>query len=1450
MGELLAVSSGIAGLLSLAIDVGELSSRYINSAKHARTDGRMYLAELQDLDIIFHQLEQHINTWPSISGNPPVEFTAFKKLGFQDCSTRLAGIKKSLEPFQGRSSLGRRLAWPFKEPDTRKVIEDLQRYRGMLNDALSREATSKLLSGTKRAADASEESLQELREVKRQQLTATDAMRRHAADSGEMRNGINELQTRTALLQQASEALGEEQTYASKRAFLDWLSVLDASIMHNSSRKSHVAGTGQWFLGSARFITWQSSASQLLWLHGGPGTGKTVLVSTVLHHMLQTLDDPILTAFWYFDFNDCRTLTLEAFVRAILRQIAASTDSIPLELRKGHQQYSDRCQQPGTGDLLEMFRILMTRHSRLNIVVDALDECVERMEVIDLLGQLLDRYSNGLRVLLTSRRIPDIETRLEQIDAAQFSTFELGKELTAADIDAYIRSRLATDPGLRRRTADDKSLIQRELSAGANGMFKWVECQVRSLAECRTSGALKKSLRSLPPTLRASYLRTVEEMTETDRELLMSSFKFLMFAQRSLSLEELAEAAVLTPNRCLDEDSRLFEARIILNTASGLLKEQPSNRLGYPNQMDVKLAHFSVQEWLYSALLSDQPFLSSRKEKLAQSWISEDHVHRDIALMCVGYLQACQQDIKSNAFELYPFIAYAGRYWTFHASRAFQALPDDCSELTKQVVQLLDSSAPAYLTWLKVWLPDEPFGNLFSGYRKLSTKGVRGPLYYACRFGFDAVLKCLLTSDRAFTNVDWEDCFARAWADENISILHLLGTRRPLLWTSLPMPLRDCANHVVAKHLKTLLQDPDGDEAVSRDLKSQALYIFAMLWSANLNMTQSELGNGTMPAEQPLPFAEDRKGSMPLVLPDVIIKIISGLQNFRDALSITADFCTPIYGLFLYAIHVGGLSTLCTILVSDSDLQHDTPCNIRIRQWLLQQSIKEGLPLFVELSIKHGADPCPTVNEDGLELSPLYLAFLANHMAGFQRRNVQKALLRSGVNLSTTRSFHCDSLNEGNMLQHAVLLSEGSSPLYSCIAPLYTDSQAWYAVHDLLESGLTPNDMTEVWQGLWSNACHFAIVRSRIELAQILIDDDHTSVDATLRSTCAASAIFEQTTLLDLAVLQGLSPIVEQLLAKGARVDSKSRIAALHVCSTKGDLEIGVKLLMAGANVDQNGKHGTCLYQAQHEGQWQMATLLRLFGAKAIPTVAAVVADDEQAFFDRCLQLNNTDLSDNHRDSIVTNPQEQEQEQEDQARGRSAPDTTISTQQMSRSQSEYRRSHQRRILRQRASSAPPCIPAAASHSATGLDAERVCCERNMDSQSQSYPPMEAESHLSTKLSTDDSDYLHARPTGHDAADDDDQIAAGSDSDSDASSQPEPQLRFADVFLSSIDPTPSIDMYWPTPEAPFASTASQNNDARAQLLAVPQPPPLLLESSMPADLRKECAAAAEVLCGGR
>ena len=60
---------------------------------------------------------------------------------------------------------------------------------------------------------------------------------------------------------------------------LNWVSDVPFGKHHNEARTKVLKGTGLWLLQNPVFEEWEgSSASQMMWLHGMPGCGKTCLV--------------------------------------------------------------------------------------------------------------------------------------------------------------------------------------------------------------------------------------------------------------------------------------------------------------------------------------------------------------------------------------------------------------------------------------------------------------------------------------------------------------------------------------------------------------------------------------------------------------------------------------------------------------------------------------------------------------------------------------------------------------------------------------------------------------------------------------------------------------------------------------------------------------------------------------------------------------------------------------------------------------------------------------------------------------------------------------------------------------------------------------------------------------------------------------------------------------------
>jgi hypothetical protein len=105
------------------------------------------------------------------------------------------------------------------------------------------------------------------------------------------------------------------------------------------------------------------------------------------------------------------------------------------------------------------------------IVLDALDECAQRAELMEMLETMAGWKLSNLHLLVTSRRERDIESTLEEFVDDQ-SRIGLQSALVDKDIQRYIRQRLATDKTLQKWRKDDvRQEIESVLRDGANGMY-------------------------------------------------------------------------------------------------------------------------------------------------------------------------------------------------------------------------------------------------------------------------------------------------------------------------------------------------------------------------------------------------------------------------------------------------------------------------------------------------------------------------------------------------------------------------------------------------------------------------------------------------------------------------------------------------------------------------------------------------------------------------------------------------------------------------------------------------------------------------------------------------------------------------------------------------------------------------------------------------------------------
>jgi len=252
----------------------------------------------------------------------------------------------------------------------------------------------------------------------------------------------------------------------------DWLSPPDASFDHNKALQQRHEGTGQWFLCSNVFAEFKYDKVPFLWLHGIPGCGKTILSSSIVEDLRQESPGTASALlYFYFDFNDVAKQTLDGALRCLIWQQACRTTKLQGVLRQLYVSHNNGRDQPSTQMLCKNLQDMLLGAGRTILVLDALDECTTRPELLRWLDRLFGMSGQKPQMILTSRKEYDIANAIDSwvADDAKVVLQPLDVD---EDIRSYIRAVIRTEPQFDRWQARPK--IRDDIEAGimakANGM--------------------------------------------------------------------------------------------------------------------------------------------------------------------------------------------------------------------------------------------------------------------------------------------------------------------------------------------------------------------------------------------------------------------------------------------------------------------------------------------------------------------------------------------------------------------------------------------------------------------------------------------------------------------------------------------------------------------------------------------------------------------------------------------------------------------------------------------------------------------------------------------------------------------------------------------------------------------------------------------------------------------
>jgi hypothetical protein len=132
-----------------------------------------------------------------------------------------------------------------------------------------------------------------------------------------------------------------------------------------------------------------------------------------------------------------------------------------------HASYQNGQQQPKLDNLLEIIRQMLQTSQNCYIILDALDECKQREDLLLLIEDIIQWKLGNLHFLATSRAERDISDSLEPLVTRKIC---IQSALVNADIQVYIQQRLLSDRDLKKWPANVKAEIETALLKGADGM--------------------------------------------------------------------------------------------------------------------------------------------------------------------------------------------------------------------------------------------------------------------------------------------------------------------------------------------------------------------------------------------------------------------------------------------------------------------------------------------------------------------------------------------------------------------------------------------------------------------------------------------------------------------------------------------------------------------------------------------------------------------------------------------------------------------------------------------------------------------------------------------------------------------------------------------------------------------------------------------------------------------
>ncbi|KAK1764260.1 YVTN repeat-like/Quino protein amine dehydrogenase [Phialemonium atrogriseum] len=474
----------------------------------------------------------------------------------------------------------------------------------------------------------------------------------------------------------------------SKSTFEQLLSVPESPERDYSVfRDRWTPGTCSWILDHPAFVEWledTQSDPRVLWIQGNAASGKSVLSSFVIDHLVQL---GLPCQYFFVRFEDKKKRALNTILRSLACQLANTTPAYAHQLRQLETAGADLKSQ----DYRNLWQWLYKQslfHLPVSYpifwVLDGIDESDSPRSLLNLLSELRS-INIPIRILIVSRKTHDIAMSFQQL-SDQLKIETVTTEGNHDDFHRYIsrEMHLAGDNSYREG-------IIAEVLKRAQGNFLWVHLAVQRINKCHTKVDVSNALNDLPPGMEALYNRmanSVQTEPHSDNPTLGERILgWATYVQRPLSVEELSDA--------LDDDGVLEIHRTIGDLCGGFVVVDHEGK--------VALIHETAREYLSRGNQQGVPLVMEPKL-----------IHNKLFTRCITRLMDKTLRAHINQDRQPALLDYATSAWVFHLSHGSATSRENLEILMKFF------QGPPVLTWIQAAARGKQLRSLVTASRRLT----------------------------------------------------------------------------------------------------------------------------------------------------------------------------------------------------------------------------------------------------------------------------------------------------------------------------------------------------------------------------------------------------------------------------------------------------------------------------------------------------------------------------------------------------------------------------------------------------------------------------------------------------------------------------------------------------------------------------------------------------------